>query len=118
MKKIDLIPTESEQTQRVELDGYETELRVYWSEIPVHIASTLGTDGQLFMDIKNDLLDIKHIALTLGNELMLPYGYKDFGGFIVVADSNPIIDGSVEWSLNYVPVAELDEIRKLYGSIV
>ena len=120
MKLIELDTTASEQTQRVELDGYETDLRVYWSELPEHIATIAGNNGQLFMDIKNDIIDIKNIALTLGNELMLPYSFSDFGGFIVVSDSNknPDIDGNVEWSLNYVPIDELTEIRGLYGSVV
>jgi len=118
MKLLDVDKTASEQTFRVDLDGFETEIRIYWSEIPAHMTTLLNSDGQLFMDVKNTLFDIKAIALTTGNELMLPYAFNEFGGFVVIADDNPTIDGKIEWSLNYVPINELSEIRKLYGSII
>ncbi len=119
MLKIDLDKTESDQAQVVELDGIQTDIRVYWVETPDHITASTGDDGRLMMDIKNDLMDIKSISLVLGSELMIPYAVCDFGGFIVVSidGANPNIDTD-DRELMYVPLSEIDEIRKLYGAVV
>ena len=141
MKQIDVLTNATEQTQTVELDGIETVIRIYWQETPAHAVSDFGFDGQLFMDITNDIFTINHLAVTTGNELMLPFGYINFGGFIVISDSNIIdISGSEwklgyeycpiqlrtnvidmagsEWKLYYVEIDELEEIRDAYGSII
>lgn len=116
MINIDLIKTATEQKLTIDLDGTETELRVYWVETPKHMVETLGIDGQLFMDLSNEFINIKSIALTTGNELMLPYGLNNFGGFICTGKS--ICIDNCEWNLYYIEISELDEIRKAYGSIV
>lgn len=119
MREIELLKTETEQIQTVELAGLETAIRVYWVETPADAVVSFGFDGQLFMDISNDLFTINHTALTIGNELMLPYGYSNFGGFIVITDLTELnIDGIGEWNLYYVEIDELEEMRKLYGSVV
>lgn len=114
MLKIDLDKAVNDQSQRVELDKIICDIRVYWSESPAHVEYVTGVAGQYFMDIKCDLFEFNHIALVTGCELMQIYSRDDFGGFIVVSDSDNIYQ---DFSLMYVPIAELEEIRSLYEVI-
>ena len=116
MQVIDINTSYSEQLQRVDLDGFACEIRVYWSENPNGIN---GEDGQFFMDIKNDIFDYKNIALTIGSEFFFYNGRSDFGGFICVDESqnfvNPTHGG--DWSLLYIPINEVDAIRELLNAV-
>ena len=70
MKKIDLDITATDQTQTVELCGFETIIRVYWVEVPAHMVEKLGVDvieAGFPAASDDDFLAVKTIAETLKN---------------------------------------------------
>jgi hypothetical protein len=106
----------AEYTIRIELDGYPTRMRVYWTEYSDAIKAGRDTDGFWSMDLSNDLFDIKAVRIVGGTDLMWPYAYK-FGGFVLFDVEGGNLDPEFKgignrWQLNYYPIDEVQELRE------
>ena len=119
MKIVEISTTDSEQTQRLTLDGVLCAIRVYWSENSKCMAVANGEIGQWYMEISSDLFVVHNIAITLGNEIFFPYGQALFGGFLATDNTLGYVNpthGS-DWSLLYIPLDKVEDAREFFNAV-
>lgn len=110
----------AEYTFRIDLDGIVNNCRIYWVQFSDTIAADMSTEGYWCLDIANDIFTIKGIKMVCGTDLMWPYSYANFGGFVVFdmtgANLDPEFVGIGErWQMNYYPISEIQAVREGLG---
>lgn len=109
----------AEYTLSIELDGYVTKARIYWSEYSAAIIDDMDSGGFWSMDLSNSLFTINGIKIVGGTELMWPYS-QPFGGFMLFdisgKNKDPEFSGIGDrWQLNYYSISEVDALRETIG---
>lgn len=111
-----VIPVQSypETNFKIDLDGEPYRIRVYWLAYDTVGQQVIGSAGKWLLDLvgENNGLQILSIGLTVGVNLLEPFGHRELGG-LVLADTegklqDPGFNGfGARWKLIYVGVDDL-----------
>ena len=122
-----LIPIEQypDQTMRMDLDGKQTTIRLYWSDFDASLSALAADDGWVpdgcwNMDISNDELEVAGIVITGGCDILEPHAQASLGGlFLVPTKPEPeeltFESFGIDHLLLYVPIVNYDEFVKGVG---